>query len=37
MELMAQCYHELQLFDLEKDMRRVIELNKGRKRADILR
>ena len=37
MELMAQCYHELKLFDLEKDMRRVIELNKGLKRADMLR
>ena len=37
MELMAQCYHKLKLFDLEKDMRRVIELNKGRKRADMLR
>lgn len=30
MVLIADCYHELGLLDLEKDMRRVIELNKGR-------
>lgn len=27
MELIADCYHELGMFDLEKDMRRVIEMN----------
>ncbi len=37
MELMAQCYHELNLLDLEKDMRRVIELNKDRKREEMIR
>ncbi len=37
MDLIARCYHELKLFDLEKDMRRVIELNKDRKREDKLR
>ena len=30
MELIADSYHELGMFDLEKDMRRVIELNKNR-------
>lgn len=30
MALMANCYHELGMLDLEKDMRRVIELNQNR-------
>lgn len=37
MELMADCYAELELYDLEKDMRRIIELNKDRVREDKVR
>ena len=31
MKIIADSYHELGMLDLEKDMRRVIELNKDRK------
>jgi len=37
MDLIAKCYHELKLYDLENDMRRVIEFNKNRKRKEMLR
>lgn len=30
MQIIADSYHQLKLYDLEKDMRRVIELNKNR-------
>ena len=32
--LIADCYHELGMYDLEKDTRRVIELNKIKPKAE---
>ena len=32
MQILADSYHELGMTDLENDMRRVMELNKNRKR-----